>query len=195
MSPKKRLLKNILMILLLAGAAIALIEFPYIQTSFELKFFPQTDTAAINIPRMTLSANMLYIPSLDITAPVQFPKSDEENTLQQALQTGVAHYPGSVPAGQTGNCYIAGHSSDYAWSRGDYKTVFSTLPKIKIGDKIFISDDNSTYTYITKTLRIANSDDFSATADPGTGKSLLTLQTSYPIGTALRRFIVVAEMK
>jgi HemK-like putative methylase len=71
---------------------------------------------------------MLSIPSLSIEAPIQFIDKADEKTFQAALKNGVVHYPGTALAGEFGNMYIFGHSSDYIWSKGHYKTIFAVLP-------------------------------------------------------------------
>ena len=139
--------------------------------------------------------NQLNIPSLNITAPIIYVEKTNEADFQAALKNGVVHYPGTAVPGGNGNCYIFGHSSDYIWSKGNYKTIFAPLPKIKIGVDILITNQaGQLFTYrVTKTF-VISANDLSVLAQDQSQK-ILTLQTSYPLGTALRRFIVVAEIK
>jgi sortase A len=90
--------------------------------------------------------------------------------------------------------YIFGHSSDFAWTPGSYKTVFAKLPEIQLGTEIRISDDaGKIYTYkVIETKVVGPKDTSVLTQDPA--KKLLTLQTSYPVGTALKRFLAVSEL-
>lgn len=143
----------------------------------------------------TWDPNTLVIERLDIIAPVIYIEERTEAAYQEALKHGVVHFPGTAMLGAEGNVYIFGHSSDYAWSHGDYKTVFALLTKIEIGDRIVVTDaDGLPYTYIVTESFVVAPDDLSVLEQPE-GEYRLTLQTSYPIGTALKRFIVVAELE
>jgi LPXTG-site transpeptidase (sortase) family protein len=138
----------------------------------------------------------LRIPSLGIDAPVVEAATRTQAAYKIALRSGVTHFPGTAEPGGVGNAYFFGHSSDFPWAPGDYKTVFATLPDIELGAKIYITDhDGNAYAYSATATRVVVPSDLSVLADPGNGKRTLTLQTSYPVGTALRRFIVTAEFE
>lgn len=142
-----------------------------------------------------ITPNTLIISSLDISVPVQYVDQKSEAAFQTALQNGVVHYPGTALPGQTGNVYIFGHSSDFIFSKGHYKTVFALLPNIQNGAAIILSDNQGTaYEYIVQKSFVTAANDISVINPPSNGKKLLTLQTSYPVGTALRRYIAVAEL-
>jgi len=142
-----------------------------------------------------MDANYLLIPSLGIQAPVVYTADNSVKGFADALQNGVVHYPGTAGFGQAGNCYIFGHSSDYIWSKGKYKTVFALLPQIKIGDKILASDpQGNVYTYIVKETKIVSPDQMQYLQQDYSKKNL-TLQASWPVGTALKRFLAIAELK
>lgn len=147
-------------------------------------------------PQEATAANVLSIPSLGITAPIVYADTDSETAFQEALINGVVHYPGTALPGQAGNVYIFGHSSDYIFSKGRYKTVFALLPYIKKGAEIYLSDGQGRqFTYAVSETVIAGSDDIKYLDQYGSRKKLLTVQTSYPVGTALRRFLAIAELK
>jgi LPXTG-site transpeptidase (sortase) family protein len=138
----------------------------------------------------------LRIPSLGIDAPVVEAATRTQAAYKIALRSGVVHFPGTAEPGGVGNAYFFGHSSDFPWAPGDYKTVFATLPDIELGAKIYVTDhDGNAYAYSATATRVVVPSDLSVLADPGNGKRTLTLQTSYPVGTALRRFIVTAEFE
>lgn len=140
--------------------------------------------------------NRLKIESLGIEAPVIYIQEKSEKAYQAALKDGVVHYPGTALPGRAGNCYIFGHSSDYLWSKGKYKSVFAVLPSVKKGDAISITDqEGSFFTYKVIGTFVVSADDLSVLNQNTQGKKLLTLQTSYPIGTALKRFVVMAELE
>lgn len=139
--------------------------------------------------------NVLEIKRLGIKAPIIYVEETSESVFQEALQSGVVHFPGTALPGRFGNCYIFGHSSDYIFSKGDFKTVFAALPKIELGSEVEISDENGNlFKYKVISSKRVESKDLSV-LDQGDGtKRLLSLQTSYPLGTALARWVVVAEL-
>ena len=119
-----------------------------------------------------------------------------EKEFQAGLIDGVVHYPGTALPGEFGNCYIFGHSSDYIWSKGKYKTIFATLPKMQLGETILVSGpENTEFIYTVIDSKKVSAKDVSVLSQQGYSRKLLTLQASYPVGTALARWVVVAEMK
>lgn len=147
-------------------------------------------------PKATISkANILKISSLGLSVPVQYVNSNDEPTMQKALEKGVVHYPGTAMPGDYGNVYIFGHSSDYKWRAGAYKSVFAILPKIKIGALMQLSDElGNTYTYKVYEAKVVEAKETKYLGQYGYERKLLTLQTSWPIGTALKRYVVIGEL-
>lgn len=180
----------------LCAAAVFLSIGPYIYE--RVQYTLSTPTPAEDFPShasVVIPAETLYIPSLGIQAPVVQATAESEVAYQQALRSGVVQYPGSAGPGQLGNMYIFGHSSDYLWSKGNFKTVFALLPKISIGDHVLVSDQTGkVFTYAVKDTFVVAPTERWVLSSYGPEERLLTLQTSYPIGTALKRFIVRAEL-
>jgi len=173
-------------------AIFGFLNWPYWQANF----FPGFALEIKSAPGKTLFQKqtfLLDIPAVNVQAPIIFPESNHENLIQEALQNGVVHYFGTALPGEVGNVYLAGHSSDFVWAKGDYKTVFARLPKLKIGDEIKIASRAKTFIYRVIGTRIVSPQDMSVLDQP-TDKKLLTLQTSYPLGTAWRRYLVIAEL-
>src|SRR3989344_5629961 len=142
-----------------------------------------------------ISPYTIKIPSLNISVPMVYVYAATEKEFQAGLIDGVVHYPGTALPGEFGNCYIFGHSSDYIWSQGKYKTIFAPLPKTTIGTEIVISDNQGVkFVYTVIDSKKVSAKDLSVLKQDYT-KKILTLQTSYPVGTALARWVVVAEMK
>lgn len=155
----------------------------------------QTVNVGNKVSAATDIKNILEIPSLNISAPIIYPATVSEDLFQTDLQKGVVHYPNTANPGQNGNVYIFGHSSDFLWSKGNYKNIFAPLPRIKLGAEINISDSSGnkiSYLVLSKSAVSAHYTDVFK-QDPT--KQILTLQTSYPLGTALARYIVIAELK
>ena len=137
----------------------------------------------------------LYIQSLGISVPVKYVDEPTEQLFQAALVDGVVHYPGTALPGDPGNMYVFGHSSDYKWSKVYFKTVFAVLPRIKVGADIIVSDATGrAYTYRVKETVVAASNDVHYLDQYGYKQKILTVQTSYPVGTALKRYLAIAEL-
>lgn len=155
----------------------------------------QVAAAAVKLDSRIRVAGNLSIPSLKISAPLVYVTERSEKVFQLGLQQGVVQYPGTALPGQLGNMYVFGHSSDYRWSKGSYKTVFAKLPNIKVGSLIILTDGaGKTYTYKTISTVIALPTDTKYLSQYKFQRKLLTVQTSYPVGTALKRFLVQAEL-
>lgn len=144
------------------------------------------------LPSSPLPPTILLIEKIGVQAPVIFSHSTKEADIQNYLRHGVVHLPQSALPGEIGNCYIVGHSSDYLTSLGDYKKVFERLPELQAGDLIAIQSGAKTISYKVRETRIVAPSDLSVLSQETAGERLLTLQTSYPIGTAQKRFLTVA---
>ncbi|MBX4211676.1 MAG: sortase [Candidatus Yanofskybacteria bacterium] len=157
----------------------------------ELKYW--IDKPEVSAEKM--EPDTLVIESLGIKVPIVYVEESNEDAFQEGLINGVVHYPGTADIGKPGNPFIFGHSSDYIWSKGKYKTIFAVLPKIASDAEIKASDHQGrVYRYkVTKTL-VASPNDTKLLDQQDFKEKLLTIQTSYPVGTALKRFIVVAQM-
>ncbi|MFZ6035527.1 MAG: sortase [Patescibacteria group bacterium] len=157
-----------------------------------------TNTAAAPVHRVPLKTgepNRITIPDRDIQAPVIYVDNTSEEVFQEALGNGVVHYPGTPEPGELGNPYIFGHSSDYAWKPGDYKKIFTPLVDIPIGTAIHITNSvGELYVYTVSETKVVGPKDVSVLDQYDFKRYMLTLQTSYPIGTALKRFIAIAEL-
>ncbi len=139
--------------------------------------------------------NRLKIPSLGVEAPLVEPEAANEDSYQKALQTGVVHFPGTAAVGELGNAYYFGHSSDFAFSKGDYKTVFALLPNIEMGAEIIVTNvDGLEFKYSVVSKKVVSNNDVSVLEQGDRSERLLSLQTSYPVGTALQRYVVVAKL-
>ena len=107
----------------------------------------------------------------------------------------MVHFPGTAKPGELGNPYIFGHSSDYFWKPGDYKEVFKPLIDIPLETEIRITNsDGELFIYRVIETKIVSPEEVSVLDQYNYERYLLTLQTSWPLGTALKRYIVIAEM-
>jgi len=115
-----------------------------------------------------------------------------EDQIQDGLQRGVVHYPGTAKPGQFGNLFLTGHSSYYPWDPGEFKDVFALLGQLEIGDEFYVYYDQIKYSYRINEKFEVNPDEVNVLAQPENDK-IATLMTCTPVGTTLRRLIVRAE--
>lgn len=185
--------KFTLVLILLFIGLVDITVAPYLYKQAEYLLNGREETASE--PDAVSTSDWLSIPTLGIEAPIVYVTEKSEEAYQAGLHNGVVHYPGTALPGEFGNVYIFGHSSDLVWVQGNYKTVFALLPKIQLGDEIRVSNDQGeVFTYIVTDTMIVNPSDTSVLDQFEYTQQLLTVQTSYPIGTALKRFIVRAEL-
>jgi len=150
----------------------------------------------ILVNKETGEPNMVYIEDVGIEAPIVYITQEENNEggHQAALANGVVLYPGTAKPGAFGNTYIFGHSSDYFWKEGNYKEIFKPIIDIPLDTVIKITDEEGKLYYykIIKTKIVGPEE--TSVLDQDYEKKILTLQTSWPIGTALKRYLVIAEI-
>ncbi len=144
--------------------------------------------------------NRLIIPKIDKNVPIVEIESVNEtgdltnidDEILNGLKTGVVRYPGTAKPGEEGNAFLTGHSSYYLWDDGQYKEVFALLSQLEVGDQVIIYYDQKEFTYqITEKKEVAPSE-VNVLAQPD-GVHQLTLMTCTPVGTNLRRLILVGE--
>jgi len=136
----------------------------------------------------------LEIPSLSIKAPV-VPAVDGLNERGYHVITaklGVAHLKGSQYPDQKGNTYLFGHSSFWLNYPGQYKELLRPLDQLKKDEKFLVYYKGTPYEYTVFANKVVEGDDFSV-LDPTPeidNDYTVTLQTSWPPGTALKRRVV-----
>ncbi len=138
----------------------------------------------------TLADNHLYIKRIKVDAPINWDITNNDSDVLESLKSGVVQLAGTAKPGQLGNVFIVGHSSDYLWSSGHFKHVFTLLPNLKIGDAITIMYNNIQYDYHVSEIKTVAPDDTSVLQSDGTAK--LSLMTCVPIGTKAKRLVVIA---
>ncbi|QQR54857.1 class D sortase [Candidatus Peregrinibacteria bacterium] len=164
---------------------------------------PQADYELPPLAAPVSYENRIQIPTLDINAPIVEPSlglsalqnkdwAALEEQIHSALTQGVVHFPGTAEPGQQGNAFLTGHSSNVLWEQSAYNTVFALLPKIKIGDEIWVTYNQTEYRYTVTERKEVSPKDVSVLKQ-GEGKTL-TLVTCTPVGTTLRRLVVTAVL-
>lgn len=142
-----------------------------------------------------LPNNTIYIPKISTKAPVIWDVSaggDLNSDMLTALQKGVARYPRTALPDQVGNVFLTGHSSNYWWDPGHYKTVFALLNRLVVGDVIYIKYQDKVYTYRVTAQKVVQPSETSVLAPTKT--PTLSLMTCTPTGTSLLRRIVTADL-
>src|SRR3989344_1197919 len=110
----------------------------------------------------------------------------------------LGHYIGSAQPGQNGDTFIYGHSVlPSFYNPKNYKTIFSTLHQLEIGDEFTIEYNNKTYTYKVeqkKTLKPNEVDPLWGYKPKYLNESTVTLMTCSPPGTKIKRLLVNAVL-
>ncbi len=145
--------------------------------------------------------NRIVIPKIGKNVPIVDVKTDAlqkgdwdrlETDIQDALQDGVVHYPGTAQPGQVGNVFITGHSSYYLWDPGKYKDVFARLHDLDVGDEFVVYWNQDSYRYKIRERKVVPPEETNVLKQPRHEK-IATLMTCTPVGTAKDRLVLIAE--
>lgn len=146
----------------------------------------------------------LIIPRINQNLPVVMVSSENliarnwdglENDIQEKLKEGVIHYPGTGFPDKPGNTVITGHSSYFPWDPGRFKDVFALLNDVEKGDKIALYYDQNKYIYQVSDKKIVMPSEIDILKQPKNNtENKLTLITCTPIGTNLKRLVVIGDL-
>jgi len=121
----------------------------------------------------------------------------KEATVQiggEDLMASLIQYPGTSLPGQYGNTVIFGHSVlPQFFNPQNYKTIFSTLPKLEKGDEILLDFDGIRYRYLVRQIIETAPEDVSV-LEQTFDSQWLSLITCVPPGTYLKRLVVRAQL-
>lgn len=167
------------------------IYLPILKLEFAYRFQPAA--APITLPASPQFG--LVIDKLGINQPVvaQVDPFDPQAYLP-VLKTAVAHARTSALPGQPGNIFLFAHSSDNPLAITRYNTSFYLLDKLQPGDQIKLYYQSTPFLYQVAETKIVSPGDIAALA-AATDTSQLTLQTCYPVGTSLKRLLVIARQQ
>jgi LPXTG-site transpeptidase (sortase) family protein len=138
-----------------------------------------------------MAENSIKIPAINIDAPISWRVSNLPKEVSAGLSKGVIQVNGTALPGEKGNVYITGHSSNYVWVKQKYNSIFSNISKLVVGDMIYVKFGTEVYVYKVYDQKIVAANDLSI-LDP-TSESKLTLATCWPLGTSLKRMVVLAN--
>lgn len=137
------------------------------------------------------SPNSISISKIGINAPIVSADGTKQSQLNAALDQGVVLYPGSPLPGQSGEVALTGHSSVFPWNKTSYGQVFALLDKVEKGDVISVVYDNYQYDYQVTDKNVLLP---SQVKTSPTMEHKLIISTCWPIGTALKRLVVYADL-
>jgi len=110
------------------------------------------------------------------------------------LTKSLIHYGGTGLPGEYGNSVVFGHSTlPQFFSPTNYKSIFSTLPTLEVGDRIYVTYDGVTYAYDIEAMTVVEATDLSP-LEQRFDDSYLTLITCVPPGTYWKRLIVKSRL-
>lgn len=114
-----------------------------------------------------------------------------EQEIQEALQDGVVHYPSTAFPDEEGNTVVTGHSSYFPWDPGRFKDVFALLHDVQVGDKVYMYYNQDRYDFEVYETKIVLPSQVDVLTQGGEDR--LTLITCTPVGTNLKRLVVLAR--
>ena len=168
-----------------------------------LPIVKNSQAAKKQIPAFTMEIappdDRIIIPRIGQNVPIVRVPTDKllkrdwaalENQIQDALRHGVVHFPGTALPGDKGNVVITGHSSYFPWDSGRFKDVFALLHQVGIGDRVVIYRDQIPYEYKVYDKQVVMPDQVEILTQKGSDR--LTLITCTPVGTNLKRLIILA---
>jgi LPXTG-site transpeptidase (sortase) family protein len=145
------------------------------------------------IPAEAEETNILELPKFNIKAPIRKFTSSNLDLIYEELKKGVVLYPGSSIPGQ-GYSVIIGHSSQYPWESGKYRTVFALLNELQPGDKIYVFWEQKPLVFEVKDKQIfipwPQGSGTTETIFPPSNEPTLILQSCWPVGAASKRVAV-----
>ena len=110
----------------------------------------------------------------------------------------LGHYFGTALPGESNNSFIYGHASlEEYFDPKNFKTIFSTLPKLTAGDTFSIKYKNKQYKYVVtmkKTLEPEDVNPYKNYYPETPNVSTVTLMTCVPPGRKDFRLIVVGSL-
>lgn len=197
------------LILILGGIGIiSYVIFPMIV--FGLKNAPTFANSQITspIPGVDYTKASNWFPSAHASAPLptlvssyslSIPKLNIKNsivsTTSDDLFKNLVHYVGSSLPGEKGNTVVFGHSTlPQLFNSKDYKTIFSTLHTLKVGDSFMVDIDGVVYKYLIFEIKVIEADDISV-LEQKYDDSYITLITCTPPGTYWKRLIIKAKVQ
>ncbi|MBI2025926.1 MAG: sortase [Candidatus Levybacteria bacterium] len=129
---------------------------------------------------------------------ISIPKINIKDAQVSAVDTDLlkhlVNYGGTAVPPDNGNAAIFGHSTlPQLYKEGNYKTIFTFLYKLTIGDEIIVTVGNVTYKYRVENISVVDPDNTSV-LEQSFDDSFITLITCTPPGTIWKRLAIKARL-
>lgn len=136
----------------------------------------------------------VIIPKINVQIPVDYTQTTTDETqIENALESGIVHYPTTVKPGETGNTALFGHSSNNIFNKGKYKFAFVLLHTMVPGDTFYLTYNNKVYVYKVLTKTVVDPSNVGVLGPVDGQTATATLITCDPPGTSLRRLVIVGQ--
>lgn len=194
----KHHIQSLLFGLSMGLVVVTIVMFSFFNERFIAPFITPSKTASaspiiIDPGQQVGPESKVIIPKINVDVPVVYDVgTNDEKAIQDALERGVVHYPGTAVPGQNGNVVVVGHSSNNLLNRGKYKFAFVLLNRLQVGDTITMQYGGKRYVYKVYETVIVKPTDVGVLG-PTDKTASLTLITCDPPGTSLNRLVVKAE--
>lgn len=130
----------------------------------------------------------LSVPTLGISDAVV---SNADNDLDKHL----VNFAGTAYPPAKGNAVVFGHSTLPQWfDPHNYKAIFATALNLKLHDKLIVTENGASYTYVIDNISIVDADDTAPLAQQF-DDSYLTLITCTPPGTTWKRLVIHSRLE
>ena len=166
-------------------------EYKAAQPSSDIQQLATVNLSQNNSSLPQINNNSLSLPIINVKAPITWGVTNSPDEVANGLSKGLIQIKGTALPGEVGNVFVTGHSSNYPWAKGSYNNVFALLNKVVVGDMVQLKYQNVDYLYKIKEIKVVEPTDISVLESKK--ESVLTLMTCTPVGTSLRRLIVVAN--
>lgn len=194
----KHHIQSLLFGLSMGFVVVSIVMFSFFNERFIAPFITPSKTASaspiiIDPSQQVGPEAKVIIPKINVDVPVVYDVgTNDEKAIQNALEYGVVHYPGTAVPGQNGNVVVVGHSSNNLLNKGKYKFAFVLLNRLQIGDTITMQYGGKRYVYKVYETVIVKPTDVGVLG-PTDKTASLTLITCDPPGTSINRLVVKAE--
>ncbi|HSX40620.1 MAG TPA: sortase [Candidatus Saccharimonadales bacterium] len=149
-------------------------------------WYPSSSFDAKGKPKV--SSYILSIPKINIARAVV-------STTDSDLAAHLVHFTAGALPPDNGNAIVFGHSTlPQLYDVHNYKTIFTNLYKLNVGDALYVTVSGITYTYKIQNIIVVEPEDTSVLSQD-LDTSYLTLITCTPPGTIWKRLVVKARLE
>lgn len=145
-------------------------------------------------PGQKSNTKVPFVPSYTLSIPKLGLTDVEVSTMDHDLTRHLINYAGTAVPSEKGTAIVFGHSTlPQLLDQDNFKTIFSTLHTLNVGDIIITKVDNKLYMYRVFQMSVVSPDDTSIFTQEY-DDSYLTLVTCTPPGTVWKRLVVRTKL-